>query len=137
MTKTLRFIPEKCTACHQCELACSGINEGVFSPERSRIRIYQYSNGPANIPHACHQCDDAWCLFSCPVGAITKNESDGVKALDRNLCVGCKVCTISCPYGKIIYISDTGKAIKCDLCGGDPVCIPSCAPGAIELVERP
>lgn len=139
MTKSLHFIPEKCTGCHQCELACSGINEGVFTVERSRIRIYQVEvgEGTKNIPHACHQCDEAWCLYACPVEAITLLSDIGAKLVDGGLCVGCKVCTIACPYGTISYQPDTGKVAKCDMCQGeDPACVDSCPTGAIEVSER-
>ena len=45
-----------------------------------------------------------------------------MEVLDENVCVGCKVCTIACPFGTVNYNQDTGKVIKCDLCGGDPQC---------------
>ena len=45
--------------------------------------------------------------------------------------MGCKVCTIACPFGTVNYNSDTGKVVKCDLCGGDPRCVPFCPTGAI------
>ena len=50
-------------------------------------------------------------------------------------CVGCKVCTIACPFGTINYVADTGKVQKCDLCGGDPACAAACPTGAITYVD--
>jgi len=51
--------------------------------------------------------------------------------VNEAVCVGCKVCTIACPFGTINYNHDTGKVVKCDLCGGDPQCAEACPTGAI------
>ena len=51
------------------------------------------------------------------------------------LCVGCKVCTIACPFGTINFNQDTGKVIKCDLCDGDPECAKMCPTEAITYVD--
>ena len=50
--------------------------------------------------------------------------------------VGCKVCTIACPFGTVNYNASTGKVIKCDLCGGDPACAKACPPEAIIYADR-
>ncbi len=50
-------------------------------------------------------------------------------------CVGCKVCTIACPFGTVNYSQDTGKVVKCDLCGGDPKCATACPTDAITYVD--
>ena len=52
-----------------------------------------------------------------------------------SICVGCKVCTIACPFGTVNYNQDTGKVIKCDLCGGDPECVKACPTVAITYVD--
>jgi Fe-S-cluster-containing hydrogenase component 2 len=49
--------------------------------------------------------------------------------------VGCKLCTIACPYGTIFYNPDTEKAFKCNLCEGSPACAEACPTAAIEYVE--
>lgn len=131
MPKVLHFIIEKCTGCHQCELACSGVNEGLFTPDKSRIRIFLFPEQSKNVPYTCLQCDEAWCLHACPVGAIWANEETGAKVLEESICVGCKVCTIACPYGTVVYHPSSGKVVKCDLCGGDPACVDSCPTSAI------
>ena len=46
-------------------------------------------------------------------------------------CVGCKLCTIACPYGTMFYDPDTRKAFKCNLCGGAPACAEACPTAAI------
>jgi len=135
MYKSLLIDPEKCTSCLQCELACSFENEGIFNPAKSRIKIFEFEHGLRSIPYTCTQCEEAWCLHACPVEAININSATGAKEIDNALCVGCKVCTIACPFGTVNYNVDTGKVIKCDLCGGNPQCAEACPTGAIVYVD--
>ncbi len=53
----------------------------------------------------------------------------------EDVCVGCKVCTIACPFGTVNYNHDSGKVIKCDLCGGNPACAEACPTAAITYVD--
>jgi Fe-S-cluster-containing hydrogenase component 2 len=133
--KQLRIIPDKCTGCMQCELACSWVQTGTFQPARSVIRVYVFDELASYSPYTCFQCEEAWCMTTCPVNAITIHPDTGAKVVVDNLCVGCAVCTIACPYGTVYYNPDTHKAFKCDLCGGDPACVKSCPTGAIEYAE--
>ena len=135
MEKALLIDPVKCTSCLQCEMACSFEHEGVFNPAKSRIKIFEFEHGARAIPYTCTQCAEAWCLHACPVEAISINAATGAKEVDPNVCVGCKVCTIACPFGTINYNRDSGKVIKCDLCGGDPQCAAACPTGAITYVD--
>ena len=57
------------------------------------------------------------------------------KEIVNDLCVGCKVCTIACPFGTVNYNADSGKVIKCDLCGGDPECSKACPTSAITFQD--
>ena len=66
-------------------------------------------------------------MSACPVDAISVDAETGAKVVSDAACVGCKVCTIACPFGTVNYNADTGKVIKCDLCGGDPVCVKACS----------
>ena len=74
-------------------------------------------------------------MHACPVGAIHEDKVLGTKVVNETTCVGCKVCTIACPFGTINYVADTGKVQKCDLCGGDPACATACPTGAITYVD--
>ncbi len=135
MLKSLVIDPVKCTGCLQCELACSYENEGIFNPAKSRIKIFEFEHGLHTIPYTCTQCDEAWCLHACPVEAITINSATGAKEVNDAICVGCKVCTIACPFGTVNYNADSGKVIKCDLCGGEPACAEACPTAAIVYVD--
>jgi carbon-monoxide dehydrogenase iron sulfur subunit len=59
----------------------------------------------------------------------------GAKDVLDDLCVGCKLCTIACPYGTMFYDTSTRKAFKCNLCGGDPACAHACPTAAIEFED--
>ena len=135
MHKALLIDPEKCTSCLQCEMACSFEHEGVFNPARSRIKIFEFEHGRYAIPYTCTQCAQAWCVNACPVEALKRNPATNAVEVNENLCVGCKVCTIACPFGTINYHSGRQKVAKCDLCGGDPACAKACPTDAITYVE--
>jgi len=66
MQKSLHIIPDKCTGCLQCEMACSYENEGVFNPARSRIKVFNFHEQARFVPYTCTQCADAWCMKACP-----------------------------------------------------------------------
>ena len=131
MLKSLVIDPELCTGCQQCELACSYAHGQGFNPAKSRIKIYDFGHGEKMVPYACTQCEEAWCAKSCPVEALTRNMETGAVEVDEERCVGCKVCTIACPYGTINYHVEKKTVAKCDLCGGDPQCAAVCPTKAI------
>jgi len=132
--KALRIIPEQCTGCMRCELACSYAQTGAFQPAKSVIRVSSLEGHTSYSPYTCVQCAEGWCMTACPVDAITIG-AVGAKLVAEDQCVGCKLCTIACPYGTIFFDVDTHKAVKCDLCGGDPECARACPTAAIEWVQ--
>ena len=131
MPKSLVIDAQKCTSCLQCEMACSLEHDGNFNPARSRIKVFEFEHGLHSIPYTCTQCEQAWCMQACPTRAISNDLTLGAKLVDNNLCVGCKVCTIACPYGTINFHVPSGKVAKCDLCHGAPKCVESCPTGAL------
>ncbi len=135
MQRSLSISPDKCTGCMQCEMACSFQNEGMFNPSRSRIKVFVFEKEGRFVPYTCTQCSDAWCRNACPTGAIEISASTGAKEVNDGLCVGCKVCTIACPFGTINYNATSGKVMKCDLCGGDPACAKVCPTQAITYID--
>ncbi|KAG1650260.1 Formate dehydrogenase, cytochrome b556(fdo) subunit [Nymphon striatum] len=101
----------------------------------ANITYLRFTKKVVFAPYTCTQCDEAWCLRACPVDAITMDMSSGAKIVIDDKCVGCKVCTISCPFGTINYVQETGKVAKCDLCGGDPECAKACPTEAITFID--
>ena len=61
-------------------------------------------------------------MTACPVDAITISSAEAKVVLD-DVCVGCKLCTIACPYGTMFYNPETEKASKCNFCDGQPACL--------------
>ncbi len=135
MQRSLYISPEKCTGCLQCEMACSFEHEGNFNPAKSRIKVFTFHTEGRFVPYTCTQCAEAWCKSACPTEAISLDAATGAKMVNDNLCVGCKVCTIACPFGTINYNTATGKVMKCDLCGGDPACAKACPTQAITYID--
>ena len=135
MAKSLRIIPDKCTGCMQCELACSWVQTGMFQPSRSLIRVNIFDEQASYAPYTCFQCDEAWCMNACPVNAISIDSNTGAKIVGDANCVGCSICTIACPFGTINYNHTTGKVVKCDLCGDDPQCVEVCPTTALSYID--
>jgi carbon-monoxide dehydrogenase iron sulfur subunit len=130
MRKILQYHPNKCMGCHSCELACSFKHEKEFNPQFARIFIE--IDGSFHIPLTCSQCENPWCASICPKNAISRNLETGAMEVDQKLCVGCRMCTMACPFG-LIVMGPRKKAIKCNLCSGDPECVKACTYGALEF----
>ena len=135
MQRSLFVESSKCTGCLQCELACSFAKEGRFNPSKSRIRVFEFHDEGRSVPFTCTQCAEAWCLVACPVDAITTDATTGAKLVAEDVCVGCRLCTVACPFGTVNLDSGTGKAVKCDLCEGSPLCVDACPTKAITYVD--
>lgn len=135
MTKLLRIVPERCTHCMQCELACGFVQTGMFQPSVSVIKVHIFADVASYAPYTCFQCDEAWCMTACPVNAITVHPDTGAKTVLADVCVGCKLCVIACPFGTTFFNPATHKASKCTLCDGEPACVHACPTQAIEFVD--
>lgn len=135
MAKVLQINHEKCTGCRLCELVCAVRHDGISNPIRSRIRVMKWESEGVYIPMACQQCQDAPCLYGCPVGAISRDDQTGTVEVDYDVCIGCRTCVSVCPFGGMSFNGIDNKVIKCDLCDGDPQCVRFCEVQAVEFVE--
>ncbi|MBF0421479.1 MAG: 4Fe-4S dicluster domain-containing protein [Magnetococcales bacterium] len=54
--------------------------------------------GQRYLPISCQQCDHPPCVQACPVTATWK-EPDGIVVIDYDWCIGCRYCSVACPYG--------------------------------------
>lgn len=135
MEKILLFDVRKCTGCKTCELACSLYQTGVCNPASSRRKTIHFDDDILDVPMQCQQCDDPACMNVCPAEAIYLDEATGAKCINEDKCIGCKMCTIACPFGAITVDPLTKKVVKCDLCSGEPACEKFCPTGAIEYIS--
>ena len=133
--KKLVFDPDLCTGCRACELACSFINEGVFAPSKSRIRVVKFDRDGIDVPIGCEHCENAPCMIVCPVKAIYRDEETNAVILDPDVCIGCKRCMLVCPFGAIGFDEDKRVFFKCDLCRGDPECVKWCFTQAVKYAD--
>lgn len=88
---------EKCTACRECEMACSFSHEGTFNPSLSRIRVNDFYEEQFYLPMVCVYCADAPCAAVCPTVAIQRQPDGQVQVLAER-CIGCKMCLLACPF---------------------------------------
>jgi Fe-S-cluster-containing hydrogenase component 2 len=135
MDKILFIDPEKCTGCRLCETACSLHHEKVVNPSLARIHVAKWETAGLYIPVVCVQCESPICQTVCPVKAISRDEKTGAVVIDSNVCVGCRLCALYCPFAGVQIDLKKGRVLKCDLCGGAPICAKFCDPQALQYVK--
>lgn len=148
-----RFIfadPKLCVGCDACVDACAETHKAAGLQPQARMYIVR--NGDEAIPVTCRHCENAPCAGICPVGAITVGANS--IALDEKACIGCKLCSVACPFGVIGFSNAAAKnaadsaessgilvgevATKCDLCDSSkdgPECVRACSTKALFLVD--
>jgi len=78
------------------------------------------------VPHLCSQCADYPCVASCPVTALSVNETTKAVIVDREKCISCSRCIDACPGNVPTLHPGDNKATICNLCDGDPECVKVC-----------
>lgn len=87
------------------------------------------------LPTVCQNCRDAPCVKVCPTGASYKTE-DGQVLVNKEKCIGCKMCIAACPYGARSFNPENKVVEKCTLCrhlqevNEEPACVKACCAGA-------
>jgi len=106
---------DKCVACQGCSLACRFENNTpVVTPDEAALGRSMFWNdvfplrseeegaiasGQVKfLTRPCMHCDDPPCVKVCPVEATYKDE-EGIIRQNYTRCIGCRLCTVSCPYG--------------------------------------
>ena len=79
----------------------------------------------------CQHCANPECVKVCPTGA-SHIAADGTVQIDKEKCIGCQFCAMSCPYG-VRYLNEEQRVVeKCTLCeqriaqGELPACVAQC-----------
>ncbi|MFC2027773.1 4Fe-4S dicluster domain-containing protein [Chloroflexota bacterium] len=134
--KRITWDQQKCTGCRVCEAICSFVKEGEFNPIKARGKVLHTVDRQIRytIRVYCLQCEEAYCMAICPASAISVK--DGIKIVDENKCLGCKMCEIACPVGAIAVNPEKGVALKCDLCVDqeEPQCVKYCYSEALQYL---
>ena len=109
---------DKCVACQGCSIACRMENNTpVVEPAQAEMgRSILWNDvfpNPVNpteetgeYPHVqtrfltrpCMHCENAPCVKVCPVQA-TYLDDEGLVRQNYERCIGCRFCTVACPYG--------------------------------------
>ncbi|MBO4301383.1 MAG: 4Fe-4S dicluster domain-containing protein [Desulfovibrio sp.] len=136
MNEHIQILPDKCRACHRCEMACIAAHHGIDMKEAMKRKdefatsVHVVKTDEFKASTRCHQCEHAPCVNVCPAHALLQ-EQDGRIIFRHELCLGCHMCEAACPYGAIAFDNTTtrdnqggnlprlhahAKAVRCDLC---------------------
>lgn len=135
---------DRCSGCKACVTACHAMN-GLDESETWRnvgLLVGNTADFPSlrHVTTACHHCLDPACLNACPVNAYEKDDVTGIVVHLDDQCIGCKYCTMACPYEVPKYHHRKGIVRKCDLCrqrlqdDEAPACVQACPNEAIRVV---
>ncbi|HED64945.1 MAG TPA: 4Fe-4S dicluster domain-containing protein [Planctomycetes bacterium] len=104
-----------CSGCGACVVACRSENnvpisgpgdacDGAALEWMSLIPRHQESESGSTLPvellpTPCFHCENPPCVKVCPVNATYQNE-EGLVAQIWDRCIGCRYCTVACPYSR-------------------------------------
>jgi Fe-S-cluster-containing dehydrogenase component len=109
---------DKCVACQGCSIACRFENNtpAVKPDEALKGRAIRWNDvfpEPTGrneksgkntkekqhyLTRPCMHCENPPCIKVCPVQATFKDE-EGLVRQNYSRCIGCRFCTVACPYG--------------------------------------
>lgn len=110
---------DKCVACQGCSIACRFENNtpAVKPTEALKGRAIRWNDVfplPTNpleeeqgdypnikqryLTRPCMHCENPPCIKVCPVQATFK-DGEGLVRQNYARCIGCRFCTVACPYG--------------------------------------
>lgn len=92
---------EACDGCLNCVYACQSHNFNSTGVLWIYVLAFKDINKeePNFLVRACQHCGNPPCVKVCPVRARHKRDIDGLVLTDYNLCIGCRYCMVTCPYG--------------------------------------
>ncbi len=152
--KGLLVTPELCTGCRGCQVACKEWNKlpatrtkntGTYEnpPDLNdntwtKIKFVEKKKGKEwlFISQRCLHCGDPGCLRICPAPGAIGVTKEGAVVFNKAKCIGCKLCTVGCPFDIPRFDKNT-KIAKCHMCfdripaGLEPLCSKTCPTDAI------
>lgn len=142
--KCFYFDMTSCTGCKCCQVACKDANDLAVGRFYRKATDFEGGKFPkmwaATLSMGCNHCMDAPCVKNCPTGALKKRTEDGLVIQDNSMCIGCRMCEMSCPYGAPSWNPETGKIEKCDACltrfldkNMQPACVGACSTRALQF----
>ena len=131
---------QRCTGCRACVVACR--NHRRLEGGLKWREVYPYPQEPGRhfLSVACNHCENPECVRVCARGAFQKM-ADGTVVQDSSRCSGCRLCTLTCPYGAPRYSPRQRKVSKCDFCqarreaGLDLACTAACPTRALSVID--
>ena len=141
--KELLIRAERCLGCRSCELACAvehstgkNLLAAIQENPKPQYRVHVTSDGKSALPLQCRNCEDAPCLSACLTGALQR-DARGVVLCNNDLCIGCWMCIMVCPFGIISQNHSERRIVKCDRCPEReiPACVTACPSDALIYCE--
>ena len=132
-----------CIGCRACEIACKDKNGLPPGPRLRRVMYVEGGKFPEvfayKVNMSCNHCAEPACLPACPTGAIWKRPDNGIVDIDSTLCIGCRRCEATCPFGAPQWDPHAMVAKKCNLCvdeieaGRKPYCVAACMMRVLDV----
>ena len=132
-----------CIGCRACEIACKDKNGLNAGPRFRRVLYVEGGTYPDvyayKVNLSCNHCAEPACLPACPTGAIFKRKKDGIVDIDSTLCIGCRRCEATCPYGAPQFDVQEQVVKKCNMCvdeieaGRKPYCVMGCMMRVLDI----
>lgn len=113
----------RCIKCYACEVACQQWH-GIKADTVHRRTVQEECTGTfLDVKRrftslSCMHCESPLCVASCPQGAISKREEDGLVVVDKAKCTGDKTCATACPFDVPEFIELEGGGVVMDKCDG-------------------
>ena len=137
MRKGLLINLDRCSGCDSCIVACKLENDLPLGHFYNKVIAVGPTGTFPNVekywlPSQCQQCENPACVHVCPTAASYRDPETGMVLINKEKCIGCQFCAMSCPYG-VRYLNEEERVVeKCTLCeqqiaqGELPQCVTNC-----------
>jgi dimethyl sulfoxide reductase iron-sulfur subunit len=148
-----------CDGCQVCTQSCQ--QRHGLRQEQTWIKVFDMKDSTGatfHMPRPCMMCEDAPCMYVCPVGATIRTD-EGLVLVDSDACVGSRACMAACPYEARYFnwtdplppkrlpmpstpqmpVPQKGTVGKCVFCadrlpqGELPACVAGCPMGVLYI----